>query len=98
MSKILPNALKELIRDIWQEIKEIPNDRQRLAAKLDAIFGLLATLVVLLLFLGTFSDKALKLLGIVMGHEIPSTDQWIVLIALISLLVYFLVCIQIVRK
>lgn len=88
--------VKWVWRDIAAEIAQIANPRQRLAAKANAAFGLVAAFIVALLFASSVVDKFVSLIEVLAGHDVGKADIWVALIAFLSLLGYFACCVLII--
>ena len=91
------NLFMKLLRDIWDEIKSIPNSGQRLSAKMNAAFGIITAGLIAILFVSTFLHDAVAVIEALHGKEVGATDMWIVLFALLTLVAYFVFCILITR-
>ena len=87
-----------LVRAIWDEIKEFGNSRQRVAAKLNTAFGLVAAVVLLILAVPSLLEELAGVLRALRGQEVPGNDAWATIIGFISLLIYFIVCVLITSK
>ena len=91
------NALMELLKDIWDEFKNIPNSGQSLSAKMNAAFGIIAAGVIAVLFVSTFLREAASVIEALHGKEVGETDMWIVLWAFLTLVGYFVFCVLVTR-
>jgi len=93
----LENAFMELLKDIWDEIKNIPDSGQRISVKINAAFGIIIAALIAVLFVSTFLHDAVYVIEALHGKEVGETDMWIVLSALLTLVGYFVFCVLITR-
>jgi hypothetical protein len=93
----LTKVLGELLLDIWNEIKQLPNSNQKITTKLNAAFGLIVAAVIVLLFAASFMHELASVISAIRGKEVQDASIVGSLIAFLTLVGYFVFCVVITR-
>lgn len=92
------SRLVGLLSEVWKEIRDFLKTEQRMSVKLNAAFGFLSAIVTVILFLPSELGEFVHLIQALRGKEIGETPVWALLVAVLSLPVYFLVCVMLTRE
>lgn len=92
------SSLVHLLTLVWEEIRDFLKTEQRMSVKLNAAFGFIAAIVTLVLFLPSQLSEFAHLVQAVHGAEIRETPVWALLVAVLSLPLYFLACVMLTRE
>jgi hypothetical protein len=83
---------------VWEEIRDFLKTEQRMSVKLNAAFGFVAAIVTVILFLPSELGEFVHLVQALHGKEIGETPGWALLVAVLSLPIYFLTCVMLTRE
>ena len=92
------SRLVGLLVGVWDEIRDFLKTEQRMSVKLNAAFGFVAAIVTVILFLPSELGELVHLIQALHGKEIGETPVWALLVAVLSLPVYFLTCVMLTRE
>jgi hypothetical protein len=88
----------KFLEKILIEIGGILDNRQQIAPKLNGIFGVLSAGVTVVLLLPSWFSDVVEGIQKIRGKEVALSVDWTLVIALVSLFLYFLICISIVGR
>jgi H+/Cl- antiporter ClcA len=89
-----PQMMKEAVREVFDIIKT----EQRVAVKLNAIFGLIAAFLIFVLFVPSALHEIIDLIQAIRGKEVGETPAWALVIAILTVPLYFLASVWITNR
>jgi hypothetical protein len=85
----------QAVRAILDEIKGLPDSRQKLSLKMNAAFGVLSAILLAIFAIPSLLTELAEVIRAIRGQEVPGNSGWATIVGFICLLIYFLVCIWI---
>ena len=86
------------MKQVVLEVFEILKTEQRVTVKLNAIFGLIAAFLTFVLFTPSLLHEIVDVIQAIRGKEVGETPAWALVVAILSVPVYFLTCVWITQR